>query len=334
MILTDVIGSLRVNSPEEAIDLQLPIGLDSFSDGQGYCFMLQDANLPFLLDGKLKPLLPCISVTDHRGHRIVKLRDKLKAAVDPSKSLVTQWFESAAKHVKANKGDLQSLKFTHPMPLTILNTFSIKSVQDVYGSSQDELLWDIQEQFILPVLEYLRSRYPLQYFQGDDVAIFDGDIHGPLVDEEFSVIEGMSKRCQKWEIRFACYAPDVPLPRNMLDPWKPEMIRRRLLKIPGTVSWMFFYEGESEEDFEKKLRFIQRHREESVTLAIGLLDSNREHYEDIHVLGAQIKRTIEFLDLSRLHISPTGGFKGVEPNVAERKMQMLVDLKSMVEGTN
>lgn len=334
-VFTDVVGSLRVRTPEEAVDLQLPIELDFNSDGQGYCFVHEDANLPFLLDCEQRPLLPQITVEEpgeDRRHRIVKLRAKLKDAIEPSQSLTDQWYESAAKRWKDEGGDLERLKLIHPLPLMVLNTFTIQSVQDVYGDAPDELLWDIEEQLILPRLEYHRGKYPLKYFQGDDVAIFDGDIHSvSLINEEFSVIEDMSKRCQEWDIKFACYAPDVPPPsKPMPDPVKPARIRQKLLSVPGIVSWMFFYEGEKEEDFEKKLRFTRRHKGEDVILALGLLEPNKKYREeDINIASAKLKRAIEFLGLRMFHISPMVGFKGVESSVAENQMQTMVHLKSI-----
>jgi methionine synthase II (cobalamin-independent) len=325
-IVTDVVGSLRVGSSKEAIELQLPIGLDFISDGQVYSYDLQDANLPFLLDIESQPLLPQIQIEDYQFHRIVKLNGRLKEAIDPAKSLVVDSFEMSEKALKEK--DRGKLKFIHPMPLMLSNVFSWKSVNDHYNSSVDQLLRDIRNFIIIPTLEYLLAKYPIKYFQGDDIAIFDGDIHRSLVDEEFTMLQNISTWCNRRDIAFACYAPDVPLPDNMPSEYKPEHIRQKLFEIPHLINWLFVYESDSEEDLLKKINLVSRHKVDDSPLALGIIESGKEHYEDIGLLKAKVDQVIDSLKPSVLHITPYGGFKGLDRDIAKRKMEMLVSLKS------
>jgi len=326
-ILTDVIGTLRVDSPEEAIALQLPIGLDFISDGQVYCSKLEEPNLPFLLGDNLQPLLPQITVVDYGVHKIVRLKGRLEETIDPSRSLIVRSFERAAKEVESKKGQLESLKFIHPLPLTILNTFTIESVRNVYGKNPEILLRDIRDKVILPAMEYLSGKYPIRYFQGDDPAIFDEDVHGPsLIEQEFLVIEEICEYCHERDIKFACYVPDVPLPENL----QPQKIRRRLLGLSGTISWEFFYSHEEPGELLRKLDFIRRSKGTGITLALGIVDSNRPYIEDLGLLVSKVKQAIAFLNPDRLHLSPIGGFKGVNADIARKKMRMLVEVKSLI----
>lgn len=322
--MTDVVGSLRVRTAKDAIDLQNSIGLDYISDGQIYSYTLQDANLPYLLDIEGKPLLPQVAVEDYQFHRIIRLIGKLKDPIDPSKSLVVKSFEDAEAALEEKSRS--KLKFIHPMPLMLLNVFSWKSVNDYYGNRCDQLLRDIRNFIIIPTFEYLLAKYPLKYIQGDDIAIFDGDIHGSLIDEEFTMLENISTWCHRRELLFSCYAPDVPTPINMPDAYKPEKIRQRLLEISHMMNWLFIYENDSEEDLIRKINLFSRNKID--TLAIGLIDSSKEHYEDTNILNSKLDQVLSDLAPSIVHLTPIGGFKGLEPEIAKRKMEMLVSLKS------
>lgn len=331
-ISTDVVGSLRTDNPKSAIDAQMPIDLTYKSDGQGYCYVLQDANLPFLLDIEKKPLLSQVKIEEFRSHRIVKLLARIKKPINPKNSLIVDWFDKAityAKDIGSNKSG--NIKFIHPLPLTLLNVFSIKSLLDVYGSQQKRFLEDLLEFIVVPTLDFVIDKYKVNYIQMEGTALFDGDIHKELVNDEFLIMNKLSSYFIEKNITFGYYAPDVPLPREMPDSYKPDVIRSRLLGLDNAVTWFFFDQKMPNHEFESKLRFIKRHKNENNILSVGVVDSNSEHDEDVDLIVSRVKELISYLNLDNLHIAPYGGFKGVDMEVAVLKMQRLNDIKRMIK---
>lgn len=326
-IITDVVGSLRANNPQQATEIQLKYGLDVISDGQIYTYQkIKDANLPFFLDKTGKPLLPEIELQDDNTHRIVNLLAKLKDPIDANRSMVIDYFEQAFSSLKT-KTDKRKLKFILPLPLTLLNVFSFKSVYSVYGKrSRDHLLRDIYNFIFQPLLDYVVSKYSVKYFQGDDPAIFDSDIHGDLLDEEFKLIGEIQKASQDNEIMFGLYTPEVPLPTGM----DSQKVLQEVYSFEKAMPWMFISEEDSSEEIGKKIRFVKRVRKPGLALALGLLESNRDSKEDVKVLVAKVEQILSDLELAELHLTPRGGFKGIDISVAERKFELLTKIKELL----